>query len=272
MTTLYPDISKWQKGIDLSGAVAVCAKVTEYTDQFDPCYSGFKEDAATHGIFFFNYHFLRHGSPTAQANWCYQHAGKTPLMLDFEPRTSAGSYPTIYDAYKFIDVYRGLGGVTWLLYLPKWYWSNPVSANGLGSPSLKPFIDRGMNLVSSQYTTYSDTGPGWEPYGGMTPVIWQYSNSTPFNGYKVDFNAFQGTLDELKSIVLTGKKPVANVWYWHAAGEYFTLNSVRQSHSSGYVTIASARYYWHASPASGTPYFTLNGKAAKPPSGVAVWG
>lgn len=266
VTIFYPDVSKWQKGIDLLGAIAVCAKVTEGTTIYDPCYATHKANAESHGALFFNYHFLRHGSPTAQANWCYQHAGSTPLMLDWEPRPSAGSYPTVYDAWKFIDVFRSLGGVVWLLYHPNWYWQQ------LGSPSLQPFIDRGMKLVSSNYTTYSDSGPGWVAYGGMAPAIWQYSSTTPFNGYEVDFNAFKGALAELKSVVQTGKIPAANVWYWHAVGEYFTLNGVRKAHTSGYVTIAGARYYWHASPTSGVPYFTLNGKGAKPPSGVAAWG
>jgi hypothetical protein len=79
-----------------------------------------------------------------------------------------------------------------------------------------------MRLVSSNYKRYTDepSGPGWIGYGGMTPTIWQYSSSVPFNGKNIDFNAYRGshpgdqsdnavadTLKQFKSIVTTGKFP-----------------------------------------------------------------
>ena len=60
-------------------------------------------------------------------------------------------------------------------------------------------------LVSSNYTHYSDSGPGWAPYGGMTPVIWQYTDSGTLNGVEpVDFNAYRGTVADFESQVTTG--------------------------------------------------------------------
>ena len=39
-------------------------------------------------------------------------------------------------------------------------------------------------------------------------AVWQFSDGTRFNGFKVDFNAYRGTVDELASIVRTGHLPV----------------------------------------------------------------
>ena len=86
------------------------------------------------------------------------------------------------------------------MYLPHWYW-----AGNLGQASLAPVIDLGMLLVSSDYTTYSDTGPGWAPYGGMTPVIWQYTSTGTLNGVSnVDMNAYKNTLADFQAQATTG--------------------------------------------------------------------
>lgn len=217
MTLYYPDIASFQAGIDLSGALVVCSKITEGTGYVNPYFTAFKNEAAASGSFFFAYHFLTQGNGAGQASFAYSHAGKLPLMLDFEPEKN--SNPTVADAVAFIDAYRKAGGICWFLYLPKWYWQQ------LGSPSLKPFTDRGMLLVSSAYTTYTDadSGAGWQSYGGMTPTVWQYSSTVNFGGIAdVDFNAFRGskyagkqdaasvaaTLKEFKSLVTTGRYPV----------------------------------------------------------------
>jgi hypothetical protein len=88
-----------------------------------------------------------------------------------------------------MDGYAAKGGRVVLNYIPRWYWSGHW-----GAPSLRPLEQRGAGLISSQYTSYSDSGPGWEPYGGVTPIIWQYT-STPR-----DMNAFKGTIAELAAV------------------------------------------------------------------------
>jgi len=125
-------------------------------------------------------------------------------MIDFEPEYNPdgtiASAPQVSDAVDFINQYRALGGKTYLLYLPHWYW-----AGNLGQASLAPVIDLGMLLVSSEYTTYSDTGPGWAPYGGMTPVIWQYTSTGTLNGVSnVDMNAYKNTLADFQAQATTG--------------------------------------------------------------------
>lgn len=233
MTIFYPDVSEFQAGARLRSAVAVCARASEGDWLTDSAFTSFKNQAATLGAFFFSYHFLESSSSaSSQAALCYSIVKNTPLMLDFEPinglgnprgarlgsshrlrpriwpaahrfigKLIGGSFPSVAQAVAFVDAFRGLGGTCNALYLPKWYWQQ------LGSPSLAPFIDRKMVLVSSSYTLYTDSGPGWQPYGGMAPSIWQYTDNFNLNGTTCDFNAFKGTLDELKCVISGQPKP-----------------------------------------------------------------
>jgi glycosyl hydrolase family 25/putative peptidoglycan binding protein len=199
MTIYYPDISAYQAGVNLSGVSAVCIKATEGTGWLSSDYGPALARAKVAGAYAFAYHFLHAGNTAAQATWCHSHTGATPLMIDAEPTT--GSSPSIPDITGFTDAYRKLGGVVHLVYLPRWWWQQ------LGSPPLTLLASRSLHLVSSDYTPYSDTGPGWSPYGGMTPAIWQYTDAQNLNGQSCDFNAYRdGTLAELKALI-SGSSP-----------------------------------------------------------------
>lgn len=194
MTVYYIDISSFQQGINLSGWHAVAVKATQGTGYTDPLWSTFRTNAATAGAFFFGYHFLEAGNAAAQADHYFGNAGKTPCMIDFEPTT--GSNPSVADAEEFCDRLRSHGCPCNLVYLPRWYWGN------LGSPGLSGLSSRSLKLVSSEYTSYSDSGPGWVPYGGMTPEVWQYTSTMRTGGQSaVDANAYKGTFAQLQAMI-----------------------------------------------------------------------
>jgi GH25 family lysozyme M1 (1,4-beta-N-acetylmuramidase) len=197
MTLHYPDISNFQGAISLAGVPAVAILVTHDTDFVNPRLAAQLAAASRAGAFTFGYHFLQQGSAAAQARWYHAHSSM-PCMIDAEPyiTDSVKSRPTLDDVTGFAAELRSLGGQTWICYLPRWYWTE------MGSPSLAPVSQARLHLVSSDYTAYSDTGPGWAPYGGMTPVIWQHTDAQVLNGVKCDFNAFRGTLAELKEIIM----------------------------------------------------------------------
>jgi peptidoglycan hydrolase-like protein with peptidoglycan-binding domain len=205
MTIFYPDVSSYQAGISFAGCAIAMVKATESDDYTNSDYAAAKVRAAKAGAYFCAYHFLHGGNGAGQASYAHGVAGsEVPLMIDFEPAYNSNgtiaSAPQIPDAVDFINKYRSLGGKVYLLYLPHWYW-----AGNLGQASLAPLIDLGMLLVSSDYTGYSATGPGWAPYGGMKPVIWQYTSTATLNGVKnVDMNAYQNTLGDFKAQVTTG--------------------------------------------------------------------
>lgn len=188
----FPDISNFQAGMTLAkGTVAVIAKASEGSTFTDGTYAGFKAQAARIGAVFSAYHFLW-GSSDAEVRHCHSIVGKTPLMIDAE---NTHVKNTISMIVAFAKAYRKLGGIVWGVYLPKWYWQGT-----LGSPSLAPLKAAGLELISSNYTSYSDSGPGWAAYGGMSPVQWQYTSSLRYAGRRVDFNAFKGTVGQLKKL------------------------------------------------------------------------
>jgi peptidoglycan hydrolase-like protein with peptidoglycan-binding domain/GH25 family lysozyme M1 (1,4-beta-N-acetylmuramidase) len=200
MTIFYPDVSDYQAGISFAGCVIVMAKATENNDYTNPDYAPAKARAASAGAYFCAYHFLHAGNGAGQASYAHGVVGsEVPLMIDCEPTYNTNgtiaSAPQVADVVAFVNQYRALGGKTYLLYLPHWYW-----ADNLGQVELTSVISLGMLLVSSDYTGYSATGPGWAAYGGMTPVIWQYTSSATLNGVNnVDMNAYQGTVADFQA-------------------------------------------------------------------------
>ena len=188
MTLKFPDLSHYKPGVDVALWPALITKATEGTTFTDSTYAGYKAAAARAGIPFAGYHFLAHGvDVVAQAKHAYAVIGHIPAMLDVETGTSGNA--TLAEVVGFVKAYRALGGTLTLIYLPKWYWSGHW-----GSPSLQPLQDLGLALISSAYTAYSDSGIGWNSYGGMAPAIWQYT-STP-----MDMNAFRGTITQLSAL------------------------------------------------------------------------
>jgi GH25 family lysozyme M1 (1,4-beta-N-acetylmuramidase) len=194
LTIHYPDISHHQSGLAIqAGTPAVCAKASEGTTFRDPSFATFRTQAGTRGVFFFGYHWLHRGNADAQAAFCHSVAGGTPIMIDCE---DTGDSPTVADCLAFAAGLRSRGGRCTLAYLPHWYWQDY-----LHGASLTALRGAGLGLVSSNYTSYSDSGPGWTPYGGVTPVIWQYTDAHSYGGQSVDFNAYRGTTAQLQALV-----------------------------------------------------------------------
>ena len=59
-----------------------------------------------------------------------------------------------------------------------------------------------------------DFGEGWTAYGDQSPVLWQFSDRATDGWKQLDFNAFKGTVDELKQFLgletTTAKAPTAD--------------------------------------------------------------
>lgn len=245
MTLFYPDYSSYEGQATVpAGTPAIVAKATEGTYYIDADYGYYKTTAQQMGIPFSGYHFLKADiDPAAQALYYYNFAGNTPCMLDVE--TENASKPTVDQVLAFINALRGHGGRVWGVYFPQWYW-------GQVGGDLGRLETAGAVIVSSNYTSYSDSGPGWNSYGGATPTAWQYT-STP-----IDMNAFKGTQAQLAAIfngttsgaevnltdVVTfspavdqqfpdltaegfgGSTTIETVWLWTAARVAETLNKV----------------------------------------------
>jgi len=210
MTIFFPDLSHY-KAPSLNGAVALITKATQGTSFVDSTYAGFRQEASKLGIPFAGYHWIDTSDLGAQAANAFRAMDSIPCMWDAE--AAGATIPRLVDLTKR---YRALGGNPRMVYLPHWWWQDH-----LGSPSLQPLADLGLVLVSSAYPAagYSDTGVGWNSYGGMSPTIWQYTDAQLFNGVSVDFNAFKGTVDQLRTLWGLYKPEDDMASEWHEGDE-----------------------------------------------------
>lgn len=201
MTLTYPDVSRYTPSVNLDPYVGVCARsgMSDGTngsiDETDPSYLDYQAQAAQKGKLFSACHWINHAGGVADARHCFSITGpQVSVMIDAEDTPGNTGYNgplTVQDVLDFTNEMRALGGKVWGAYLPQWYW-----LDHMGTPDLTPLAAAGLALVSSDYTGYSDNGPGWNPYGGMTPTVWQYT-STP-----IDMNAFKGTSTDLANLWL----------------------------------------------------------------------
>lgn len=169
---------------------------------------GLRARSAATGFIPGAYLFLEAGDGAGQADFFAQFAGDLTgfaLIVDVEP--TATSRPTLVDAHACVSRLRThypnhpIGG-----YPPEWYlgqsdetffdwtWASRYVPGGSRSPQ----------------TLYSEVTPDyWHAYGGVQPLLLQFTNQAIVPGVAghVDCSAFRGTADELRSLIVTGKKP-----------------------------------------------------------------
>jgi glycosyl hydrolase family 25 len=213
VTIFGPDISSYEAGLDLSrltDAAFVLAKVTEGTYYTDADFPGWRTQAARISKPLFWYHFLSGEDATAQADHTAGALGATTLpgMLDCEPEGKFA--PTLAQIIAYVKAAHAVGLNLRLVYLPHWYWVR------MGSPNLSELAALGVSLVSSAYPGGSGTAAqlypgdgaaGWLPYGGMTPLIYQFTNQASDGGQRIDFNAFRGTFAALLDALTPAPNP-----------------------------------------------------------------
>lgn len=201
MITTFPDTSHHvfptnptlaQVTAGLRGAQALITKATQGQSMLDLSYAPCKQWAAITGVPFAGFHWFDTSSVDGQvANALKVLGPNIPLMWDAE--ADGVTVPRLAEA---TDKYRAKGGKVTLCYLPHWWWHDHM-----GSPDLSPLRDRGLRLVASYYGHgYAPGSPGWEAYGNWQPDILQYTNSQQFNGRGVDFNAYPGTVEQLRAV------------------------------------------------------------------------
>lgn len=209
----------WQ-AIARFGIVAACVRAT-YGDPkgFSPTSRHAGEmirGARAAGLITGAYHNLAHGDAASirrQVDWLRSEMdrhGATWAMLDverYEELLARDLQPRIGDVRAFCVRWRTVDTRPLLVYLPRWVWVH------LGSPNLRdlncPLVasDYGANRSATPITLYvargGDDGRGWQPYGGVTPTLWQFGSRArvPGLGPPTDVNAFRGTIDQLHTLL-----------------------------------------------------------------------
>jgi hypothetical protein len=217
LTDFIADISSYQRGLDLSrltDCIGVIAKVTEGDYYFDDCYNGWRAQAKQLGKLFVAYDFVRADEGAdVQAAWIAAHIGDPaiPLMLDVE--TEGTSKPSFAQVVALIKACKARELRVKLVYLPRWYWEQ------IGSPDMSELTDLGVMLVSSAYPGGSGTavqiypGPkaaGWNKYGNVAPLLYQFTSTALDGGQKIDMNAYEGDRTALVNF-LTGGSIMSNI-------------------------------------------------------------
>jgi hypothetical protein len=189
------------------------------------------------------YHNLIRGDVACharQAAWFHSEiaaAGCTWAMLDVEPYDALkinGLWPRWSDVLAFGAAWRAVAGPMPLtVYLAYWVW-----ADWLGRPDMSaipgPLVSARyvVNVPNPHVQLYTaaggDTSEAWEPYGGVTPSLWQFTSKAVVPGASTttDVNAFRGTVAELAAL-LTGGATVASQGFrdWTNAGRPITGTS-----------------------------------------------
>jgi hypothetical protein len=241
MTIYGPDISSFQRGVDISRLTDpfVMLKCTEGTYYADAYYAGWLSQAQISKKLVVAYHFLKAEEPAEeQARWMRSHIvdASLPVMLDVE--TEGSSRPDLPMVLRTIDAMQAVGLSVRLVYLPRWYWQQ------VGSPDLTPLAARGVGVVSSAYpsggrqdpvggylASGGNAGAGWASYGGVTPILWQYTDSG-LEQQPLDFNAFRGTIEELAAFLRGQQTP--------EGGEVMGTYTVGDGWQRDYPDVASA--------------------------------
>jgi len=204
MTIFIADIASYQHGLSLGAlrpdCAGVFAKATQGTSYVNPDYAGWR---ATSGELLFGaYHYDTMEDPAAQAAHIAANIENKAIPLMFDVEKGSG------DVNQTIAVARAAksaGLNPRLVYLPRWYWQS------LGSPDLRSLTALGLGLISSEYPTTRDGSPvrlypgdaadGWSPYGGATPVLYQFTDAADEGGQRIDMNAYRGDPGQLRVLL-----------------------------------------------------------------------
>jgi peptidoglycan hydrolase-like protein with peptidoglycan-binding domain len=233
MTSYVADIASFQQGLVPAELRPTCValeiKATQGSTYVDPDYAGWLTEAKTTGLIPIAYHYLDGTAPAAQAAWLKAHIVDTtlPVMLDFEE----GGFQ---QALEVADAMTTAGLRPKLLYFARGRWET------LGSPALAaPLATRGLSLINAAYPSTAagtavalypgDNAPEWAPYGGVTPLLWQYTDNAELAEQRIDVNAYKGTGTQLAALLgeTAPKQPAATpVLSWPS----------QQSGSAGYFT------------------------------------
>jgi hypothetical protein len=167
----------------------------------DETYKKWATAAKAHDTPFCAYHFVyttdRHPADL-QAETLHATVGDTsiPVMLDWE--ADGTQQPSFDDVTRVAHAIREVGYRVPLLYTGAWWWSLK------GKPTL---AGHGFDLANAAYGNQKptdtweaepryaalggDSSKRWAGYGGLTPVMWQFSSRVRFGNAYMDCNAIR---------------------------------------------------------------------------------
>ncbi|WP_052956740.1 hypothetical protein [Mycolicibacter heraklionensis] len=210
MTLYGPDLSNnnWASFAEIAGWLDDCFhregytwmehKVSEGNYYRDPYWPTVRDWCNANNVPVIGYHYVTTNDPASQAAKFIANGGGANVMLDFEANSGG-----IDNFWAVVRAFNAVGVNVALSYLPHWYWQQIGSPSLVGVPGLvsSSYFERGTYGSIEYQDARGDSGIGWLGYGGVSPVIWQFSDGAIIDGKSVDVNAFRGTVDELRTLL-----------------------------------------------------------------------
>lgn len=193
-----PDISVTE--LQAEGFAWLEAKVSEGNYFQDNTWPGYKAAANGCGLPIVGYHYaIASCTPESQVSTFIANDGGNTVMIDFEANSG-----TINDFWNLVNAFNAEGVQVVLSYIPRWYWSGAMGGGDLsGVPGLiaSGYWGSGDSAYNLYNAAGGDNNQDWAPYGGETPVVWQFTDGALAAGSSLDANAFKGTQDELLTLL-----------------------------------------------------------------------
>jgi len=172
------------------------AKVSEGDYYEDPYWAPTLAWCQANQFLVIGYHYMTTNDPSTQAQTFAGNGGGTTSMQDFEANSG-----DIANFWSVVNAFEAAGIQVNLSYIPHWYWQE------IGSPDIStvPGLIASDYVSGSGYASSLYPGNGnqdyWFSYGGATPAILQFTDAAVIAGLSVDCNAFQGTIQELQTLL-----------------------------------------------------------------------
>jgi hypothetical protein len=184
------------------GMAGVVHKVSQGSDFTDVYWQACRHWCENNDMSWLGYHYVDMTNPIDQARNFVNNNGGQWAMLDFEQGSG-----NISQFWNVVNAFNNAGVSVSMTYVPRWYWEQ------IGQPDLSYLTGNQITLVSSNYPTapfatagdiYNGaggaTGPGWLPYGGCTPGVWQFTDQATIGGIRVDCNVYLGPGPNLNAL------------------------------------------------------------------------
>lgn len=140
-------------------------------------------------------------------------AGADWAMLDVEPYDALRTnnlWPRMIDAQRFAWRWNKVEpGRTLTFYIAQWVWSSWLEKADLSTLN-GPIVNANYpsTTAASPDKMYAavggDSGAGWQPYGNITPALWQFTSKSivPGASSTTDANAYRGTPEQFFNLVM----------------------------------------------------------------------
>jgi hypothetical protein len=224
MTLFGPDGSHHQnpdKGFTVSGAdwgrIDFLIWRCSIRDRQDLTFSWARDQARERGVPLKAYHFVY---PTDTGEWpaknqaaaCLTALGNDtsiPVMLDWEHETWVKNGkvvrefdPTFDDVVAVAGAMRKVGIKVVSLYTGAGFWDSrgrpTLSGHGLDLVNARWGSNPAAQLAADHYGSIGgDAGKGWQGFGGLEPVIWQFGSRISWGNKQMDHNALRGDASAL---------------------------------------------------------------------------